>query len=1168
MRCPSCGFDNPGEMKFCGECAAPLQHRCAQCGFENPPRFKFCGECGALLTTTQKGKRAKGQKAKRKTRVTSAELSVASPQPLDARPQTLASRLPAGERRQLTVMFCDLVGSTTLSAQLDPEDYGEVVQAYQATAAEVVTRFEGSIAQHLGDGLLVYFGYPVAHEEDAARAVHAGLEILRAIHALRIPNMQLQKPLQVRIGIHTGVVVIGEIGGRGKHEQLALGETPNLAARLQGIAEPDTVVISAESFRLIQGLFTCRALGPQALKGIAAPVAVYHVLGESGAHSRFEVAVRTGLTPLIGREEEVRLLFSRWEQAKAGAGQVVVLSGEAGIGKSRLVQVLKEQLAVEVATQFECRCSPYYQNTAFYPVIELLQRTMHFHRDNSPEERLSKLEVTFGETCGRASLPEGVPLLARLLSLPMPDHFLPLTMTPQRQKQKTLATLLAWLLQEAAQQPVCFEVEDLHWADPSTLEFLGLLSAQAPTARLLLVLTARPEFRPPWELRSHMLHLMLNRLDRKHVETMVVRVAGGKALPAEVFRQVVVKTDGVPLFVEELTKMVVEAMSGQVTGDGGQEGKIIGAQHTAPVPALSIPTTLHDALMARLDRLHTAKEIAQVGATLGREFSYALLHAVSPLEEAALQNGLAQLVAAELLYQRGLPPQARYVFKHALVQDAAYQSLLKSSRQQYHKQIAQVLEEQLAETRETQPELLAHHYTEAGLIAQAIPYWQRAGQRAVERSANVEAISHLAKGLELLKTLPDSPERAQQELALQISLAVPLASTKGWAVPEVEGAYARGRELCQQVGEMPELFSVLFGLRTFYHIRGELQTARELAEQLLRLAQQGQAPDLLLEAHSALGTTLCFVGELASTRTHLEQGITLYNPQQYRSHIYLYSMDPGVVLLGFVAWTLWFLGYPDQAQKRSEEVFTLAQELAHPYSLAWALIYVAWFHQYRREGQAAQARAEAAITLATEQEFAQISAWGAISRGWALAEQGKGEEGIKQMREGQAALRAIGAELMQSWILALLAEAYEKVGRAEEGLTLLAEALAVAHHNGEHLYEAELYRLKGELTLQQASQEQGVWSAEQKSENPNPHSQILDPQGEAEACFLKAIDIAQRQQAKSLELRATVSLTRLWQQQGKRAEAHQMLSTIYNWFTEGFDTKDLREAKGLLAQLS
>ena len=713
--------------------------------------------------------------------------------------------------------------------------------------------------------------------------------------------------------------------------------------------------------------------------------------------------------------------------------------------------------------------------------------------------------------------PEVVPLLASLLSIPLPnDRYLPLTLTPQRQKQKTQELLLAWLLKEAERQPVRLDVEDLHWADPSTLELLGLLIDQVPAARVLLLLTFRPDFRPPWPLRSHLTQITLSRLARKQVEMMVEKVAGGKALPVEIVQQVVAKTDGVPLFVEELTKAVLE--------------QHVGATDRSPA-SLAIPATLHDSLMARLDRLGAVKEIAQLAAVLGREFNYELLRAVWSAEETTLQQGLTALVQAELLYQRGLPPQAHYVFKHALIQDATYQSLLKSTRQQYHQQIAGVLEERFPETKETQPELLAHHYTEAGLVVQAIPYWQRAGQRAVERSANIEAIGHLTKGLELLKALPDTPERAQQELTLQIALGGSLMTTKGYGVSETENAYARARELCRQVGETPQLFPVLWGLHTFYGSRGEVQTERELEEQLWRLAQRAQDPAFLLMAYRVWGVSLYWLGELTPALQHLEQGIALYDRTQHHALAFRSVSDPGVVCLSHAAWVLWFLGYPDQALKRIGEALTLAQEFTHPFSLAYALGPAASIYQCRREMQAALGWAEAEITLSTEHGFALRLAWGKILRGWALAEQGQGEEGITQIRQGLAAYRATGAELLRPYFLALLAEVCGKVEQAEEGLTALAEALATVDKSGERMCEAELYRLKGELTLAPSSV-QSLGSSVQK---------------EAEECFWKAIAIAHRQQAKSLELRAVMSLSRLWQQQGKAEEARRMLAEIYGW---------------------
>ena len=1003
----------------------------------------------------------------------------------------------------------------------------------------MIARFEGHIAQYLGDGLLVYFGYPLAHEDDAQRAVRAGLGMVEALGQL---NVRLQQDrgveLAVRLGIHTGLVVVGEVGGGARQEQLALGETPNLAARLQGIAAPNTVVISAATVQLLSGFFACQSLGTPSLKGLAQPLEVYRVLYESTARSRLEAAGSTGLTPLVGREQEVGLLRERWAQVKEGVGQVMLLSGEAGIGKSRLVQVLTEHVAAEPqAWLTPCQCSPYYQNTALYPMIDLLERVaLRFDREESPQQKLRKLEgflVQYG-----LPLTEAVPLFAALLSLPLGTNYAPLTVSPEQQKQQTLHALLTIMLRIAAQQPVLFVMEDLHWVDPTTLELLSLLVDQGHTARILVLWTFRPDFSPPWTGRSHLTQVTLPRLPHRQATEMTSHVAHGKALPPEVVEQMVAKTDGVPLFVEELTKMVLESGLLQEREDR--------YELTGPLPPLAIPTTLHDSLMARLDRLATVKGLAQLGATLGREFSYNLLQAVSPWDEETLQQGLHQLVEAEILYQQGLPPQATYLFKHALIQEEAYQSLLRSTRQQHHQHIAQVLEGRFPELCETQPELLAHHYTEAGVLAQAFPYWQQAGQRAIERSANLEAIGHLTKGLEVLKTLPDTPDRAKQELTLHITLSMGLMATKGAGAPEVERTYARARELCQQVGETPQLFPVLCGLWLFYLVRAQLQTARKLGEELLNLAQRMQDAICLLEAHRALGTSLFYLGELALGRAHLEQAITLYDPQQHRSLAFRIGQDPGVVCGGFAAWALGVLGYPDQALQRSYDTHALAQELAHPFTLAYSLDFVARIHQLRREEQLTRQWAEALLMLSREQGFTQRLATGTILLGWALTAQGQKAEGVGQVRQGLAAFRATGAELARPYYLALLAEVYAKVGQREDGLALLAEALATVHKTGERLWEAELHRLKGELLL----------------------ALSVEKHTEAETCFHQALDIARRQQAKSLELRAAVSLSRLWQRRGKRAKAHQLLAAIYNWFTEGFDTADLREAKGLLEALS
>jgi len=822
---------------------------------------------------------------------------------------------------------------------------------------------------------------------------------------------------------------------------------------------------------------------------------------------------------------------------KDGLGQVVLLSGEAGIGKSRLVQVLTEHVATEPqAWLTPCQCSPYHQNTALYPMIDLQERVaLRFDREESPQQKLSKLEgflVQYG-----LSLLEAVPLFASLLSLPLTADYAPLTLSPGQQKQKTMQALLTILLRIAAQQPVLFVMEDLHWVDPSTLEFLTLLVDQGPTARILALLTFRPGFSPPWTGRSHLTQVTLNRLPRRQAAEMTDRVAHSKVLPPEVVEQIVAKTDGVPLFVEELTKMVLES--------GLLQEREERYELTGPLPLLAIPTTLHDSLMARLDRLAAVKGLAQLGATLGREFAYALLQAVSPWDEGTLRHGLQQLVEAEFLYQQGLPPQAMYRFKHALIQEAAYQSLLRSTRQLYHQRISQVLEAQFPEVSETQPELLAHHYTEAGLTEQAIPYWQRAGQQALQRSANLEAVQHLTMGLTLLATLPDTSARVQHELDLQIALGPALIATKGPAAPEVEQTYARTRALCQQVGETPQLFSTLWGLCRFYRARGALPMARELGEQLYRLAQREAAPTPRLEAHDALGSTLFHLGEYATAQTHLEQGIALTDPTVQRALALRHDVAPGVTCLAYAANILWCLGFPAQAVRWAQEALALAQTLAHPYSLVFAQYWAALLHHRRREAPAVQAQAEVLVTLATAQVFPLWVGLGTCWHGWALAMQGQCEAGMAQMRQGLAVVLAAGYMLARPLCLVLLAEAAGHVGQVEEGLRLLTEALAAFETSGRGDMLAETYRLQGELLLRQATPDAA----------------------QAEACFQQALGIARRQQAKSWELRAATSLSRLWQQQGKRDTARQLLAPVYGWFTEGFDTADLQEARALLEEL-
>jgi class 3 adenylate cyclase/DNA-binding winged helix-turn-helix (wHTH) protein/tetratricopeptide (TPR) repeat protein len=1138
--CPQCQHENSVTASFCGACGTRLAPVCPSCGHAASPRTLFCTACGRQLILSSPGTGSPPSGSHGEPRAAQVGWGGTSP---------AWQRKTEAERRHLTVLFCDVVDSTVLSVGLDPEAYREVIGAYHAACAEVIERFDGHIAQYLGDGLLVYFGYPRAHEDDVQRAVRVGLGIVEALGPLQTRLQQEQGvSLAVRVGIHTGLVVVGAIGEGARHERLALGEVPILAARLQGIAPPNTVLISAATARLVHGWFVCEALGDQALKGFPAPMPVYRVLAESGVQSRLDLVGTEGLTPLVGRDQEVKLLLERWEHAKGGLGQVVLLSGEAGIGKSRLVRAVQDSLAGEPYTRLECRCSPYAQHSALYPVIDLGRRLLQWQRDEAPDVTLSKLEAALAPY--DVSPPEVVPLMASLLSLPPSDRYPLPQLSPQRQRQKTLEAILALLLAHAAQRPVLFIVEDLHWVDPSTLELLTLFIDQGPKARILTLFTARPEFRPPWGLRAQVTSLTLDRLPPTQVELMIEGVTGGKRLPAAVRQQVVAKTDGVPLFVEELTKTVIE--SGLLREQADHY------ELPSPLPSIAIPTTLHDSLMARLDRLADAKEVAQLGATLGRAFPYELLQAVSPWDEDRLQQALGQLVEAGLLYQFGAPPEVAYAFKHALIQETAYQSLLKSQRQQYHRQTAPILEQRFPEIAETQPELLAHHYTEAGLPAQALPYWQRAGQRAVERSANVEAISHFTKGLELLKTLPDTPERVQQELTLQLALGSPLLMIKGHTASEVEQVYNRALNLCQRVGDSPQRFSALMGLWRFYFSRARLRTARDLSEQCFTVAQRMQDPVLLHEAHVALGSTLFHLGELTAARSHLEQGMALYDPQRCRALAFSRGLDTGVVCLSRMAWTLWMLGYPDQALTRTQQALTLARESSHAYSLGFALHFAALLHIARREPRRVQEQAEAVIALSRAQGFVLWLSGGMVTHGWALVEQGAVQEGIEQLRQGMTAWWAMGNYLGRPQLLARLAEAYGRSGQITEGIRVLDDALATIHENAEQQHEAEIYRLKGQLLLQPASR---------ASDRCLPSTSTATV-AEAEACFLQALDIARRQEAKSWELRAATNLSRLRLQQGERAAARQMLVEIYSWFTEGFDTPDLQEAKTLLAVLA
>ena len=1034
------------------------------------------------------------------------------------------------ERRQLTVLFCDLVESTALASRLGPEDFRKVVRAYQASCADVVHRFDGHVAQYLGDGLLVYYGYPQAHEDDAQRAVHAGLGIVEAISGLNIAlEAHYGVRIAVRIGIHTGPVVVGQMGEGAQREELALGETPNIAAKMQALTAADTVAISEATYRLAEGYFVCKDLGEHAFQAGVPPLRLYRVVDESETQSRWEVALTAGLPPLVDREEELKLLERCWERARDGLGQVVLLSGEAGIGKSRLVEAVREHAACEPYTLLRFRCSPYATHSAFHPVIEAIHRGLEWRRGDTPADRLAKLERMLD--LAQLPLPEIIPLFAKLLTLPIADSRYPRrSLPPAELKQQTLEALVSWLVAETERRPVLAVCEDLHWADPSTLELLDLVIAQAPAMRILTLMTARLEFQSRWRSSSALTHITLSRLSQRHVEEMTAHLTKGKRLPSEVLRQVIVKTDGVPLFVEELLKMILESRLLRETEDGYV---LVG-----PLPPLAIPATLRDSLMARLDRLSGAREVAQVCAVLGREFSYELIHAVTEMDEAKLDDALGQLTAAELIHQRGRPPRARYVFKHSLIQDIAYDSLLESTQQQHHQRIAQVLAERFSDVVDSQPELLAYHYTAAGLMEQAIPFWRRAGERAAARLGNVEAVGHLGKGLELLATLPETPAGLRQELELQLALGSPLMLMKSQAAPEVERVYRRAHELAERLHDRARGFAALMGLARFAISAGRLQAAREVGERALALATELDDPVLRWQSHLTLGSTAFYVGHLEAARSHLEQGLALHTSDEPRFETFIAGGHPQILGLSQLANTLWLLGYPDQALQRNNEALAVTRLSPHPYTLARALYYAGVLYRRRREPAAARECAEEVIAFSREHGFTRWLGRGFVILGWALVELGDTDEGLSELQRGIDVCKSVADEVGMPGLLAALAEGYVRVGDASAGLRIVADAMTVAGRTGEASWDAELIRLRGEM--------------------------LMPDLDEAAACFQQALAIARAQHARSLELRAALSMSRLRQPQGGRADSRRELADLYGWFTEGLDTRDLQDAKAMI----
>ena len=1057
-----------------------------------------------------------------------AALGAASPAATVTAAPSASPAPPAdAERRQLTVMFCDLVGSTALSTRHDPEDLRELIGDYHRAVAETVGRFDGFVAKYMGDGVLIYFGYPQAHEDDAERAMRAGLAVIEAVG-----HLSGREDLSVRLGIATGLVVVGDLIGEGAaQERGVVGETPNLAARLQALAPPNALVIGEATRRQIGGLFDLEDLGPQALAGFGDPQRAWRVLGESGAVSRFE-ALRSGETPLVGREEEVELLIRRWQQAKSGEGRVVLISGEPGIGKSRLTAALSEHIGSELHTCLRYFCSPHHQDSALYPFIAQLERAAGFARDDTIDAKLGKLRALLAP-----GAPDGadIALLSELLSLP--SSAAELNLSPQRKREKLFEALLNQLDAEARQRPVLMVFEDAHWIDPTSRELLDLAVDRVRRLPVLLAITFRPEFQPPWGGRAHVMSLALNRLDERAGEALVQGLAGNAALAPAIVAEIVERTDGVPLFVEELTKAVLESAA--------QGDRIAAVLSTTSLGGLSVPATLHASLMARLDRLGpSAKEIAQIGTVLGREFTYELIEPVAQRPERELQAALDQLGDAGLLFCRGTAPHASYLFKHALVQDAAYSTLLRGRRQELHARVAAALEQHFSDLVERQPELLAHHLTAAGDTERAVEQWLKAGRHAAGQSAYVEAIAHLHRGLDLLHSLPESPARAGREIELQLALGLCLYTGKG--AVEAKPVYMRALELAESSGEPQQRFEALYGAwqSTRDNVSGGITAARPLSERLLRMAEREGDDGLRLQAHHSAWTTSYFSGDPATAREHADAGRLLYDPDKHAAHRFVYGgHDPGVCARFNSAHAEWLLGYPEKALASITDALALAERIAHPYTLGLALTVSSLVYFNRREPERALSQLDAAEVLAAEQRLTLIYETGML-RGVALLGQGVVEEAIARIREGVTRWTRLGRTLLLPYGLAFLAEGLARGGDRAAAMAALRDGLETAGATGEHMWDAELHRLTGIVLL-----------AENK----------LD---EGQASLQQAIRIAQNQQARSLELRAVRDLARLWGEQGRRAKARDLLVPVYGWFTEGVDTPDLKEAKALLAELT
>ncbi len=1041
------------------------------------------------------------------------------------------------ERRQVTVMFSDLVGSTALSARMDPEDLREVISTYQKCVADTVRSFGGFVAQYMGDGVVIYFGYPQAHEDDAERAVRAGLELVAAVG-----DLKTHAALQARVGVATGMVVVGDlIGSGGSQQQAIVGETPNLAARLQGMAEPNSVVIAESTRRLLGNLFELEDLGAKGIKGITGPVRAWAALRTSSAQDRFEAMHGTGLTALVGREEELELLLRHWSRAKTGEGQVVLLSGEAGIGKSRLTVALLERLIAEPHTRLRYFCSPQHTDSAFFPIIEQMERVAGFTHADTVKVKLDRLDAVLALS---STSKQDAALFAEMLSLPNDGRYPTLEMSPQQRRQKTLEALTAQLEALSHQKPVLMIFEDAHWADPTSLEAFGRAVDRIRTLGVLLIVTYRPEFEPPWIGRPHATALILNRLGERQIAAIIDSVTGNKLLSPSVRQDIIERTDGIPLFVEEMTRAVLEAES----EDAARQ-----TVAAVPSPALAVPASLHASLMARLDRLGSAKEVAQIGAAIGREFSHALLAALVRQPEEELRLVLERLIAAGLLFRQGVPPHAAYLFKHALVQDAAYGTLLREPRRALHARIAETLENQFAEIAENQPELLARHFTKAGLIEKAAGLWGKAGQRSLERSALVEAAEQLSRALDQFATLPATPALRREQIKLQVALLTPLVHVKGYAASETKAAAERARLLIEEaeaLGEPPEdpllLFSVLYSFWVARFVAFNGKVMRELAADFLTLARKQGGAVPLMVGHRNMAVSLLHTGDIEKALVHVDRAIALYDPAKHRQLATRFGQDVRVALLFYRSLALWPLGYPEGALADADRAIRDAREIGQAASLMAALTLTSLSHVHCGSFEIANAQLDEAITLANETGALFWKVGAMLVQGCLFAITGKASDAVRSITSGLSSWRATGTTVWMPTYLSYLTRAHAELGQFDEASRCISEAIITVQATNESWYEADIHRVAGEIAL--------TW--------PEPDAVKAEPY------FERALTVARRQQAKSWELRAAMSLARLWRSQGKVQQARELLAPVYGWFTEGFDTRDLKEAKALLEELA